>query len=896
WRQLELDSACLRAALTLALCAASSGLATLLILNPPAPQANLPCIWKAPEVRFLCSLQAASPAITSSCVPIGGRQCLCMNAVPILAPPDSSQVEFYAAAVITQALDGVDLQATLRQRVATMRSAPAFLRGPLRNALRKALREIHALGGNEARQLRGWKLLFLIPRMLLSKGPGARTVPKEQLLERFARFEAGDWAPLLAPPARRRSGGGRGRPLAGSDEELSQRCARAHALVHQGEVSAARQALTASALAPGTEATLAELRGPARRLAQPREPLRGDLAALAPEPILLESDKLLRNLRGCRRGAAPGEHLFAFLDDIYVVPAPARSRDVFELVHCALQRHCGIGVNMGKTKVWNAAGTEPPRVWELGTEQDRVWVGDTAAPPHEQGLVVLGTPIGHVECVRHHMRSMLADHRVLLHRLCQVGDLQTAWLLLSMCANPRANFHLRTMAPEDTLEFATAHDEYMAAAVTDLLGNPADQLAAGQTAREVAQLPLCLGGLGLRCAARMAPAAWWASWADCLPMLRERAPALTADICWALDTGAAGLPPGLRQAAEARRQLALEGYETPNWTALALGARPPPTHDREMGEWAHGWQFWAARARDDRARVGIMQRMQAPERALLRSQSGPCAGRVFTVLPTSEPMRVPPAELRVLLLRLLRLDLPFTAGACRCRARLDSRGDHRAACPTAGVLKKRGAPLEKAAARICREAGARVAENQFLRDLNVDGVGAGDGPRLEVIANGLPLWGGAQLAVDATLVCPLGRDGAAHPRTADEDGAWIREARRRKETTYPELLDARRCRLVVMALEVGGRWSQEALQFVRLLADCKAWSAPELLRASVKAAWIQRWTGLASVAAQRAFAASLLHLPLDGLACDGDEPWLQDVLADARHAEAPLPSRMPARP
>ena len=248
-----------------------------------------------------------------------------------------------------------------------------------------------------------------------------------------------------------------------------------------------------------------------------------------------------------------------------------------------------------------------------------MWVGDTAAPPREQGLVVLGTPIGHAEFVRHHMRSLLADHRVLLHRLCQVGDLQTAWLLLSMCANPRANFYLRTMAPEDTLEFAAAHDEHMARAVTDLLGTPEDQLAAGQRAREVAQLPLCLGGLGLRCAARMAPAAWWASWADCLPMLRERAPALTADICRALDAGAAGLPPGLRQAAEARRQLAQEGYETPTWTALALGARPPPTQDREMGEWAHGWQFWAARARDDRAREGIMQRMQAPERALLRS-------------------------------------------------------------------------------------------------------------------------------------------------------------------------------------------------------------------------------------------------------------------------------------
>eukprot|EP00959_Pyramimonas_sp_CCMP1952_P426630 8935362-Pyramimonas_sp.AAC.1 len=64
--------------------------------------------------------------------------------------------------------------------------------------------------------------------MLLSKGSGARAVPKEQLLERFARFESGDRATLLAPPARGRCGGNR--PPAGSDEELSQRCARARAM------------------------------------------------------------------------------------------------------------------------------------------------------------------------------------------------------------------------------------------------------------------------------------------------------------------------------------------------------------------------------------------------------------------------------------------------------------------------------------------------------------------------------------------------------------------------------------------------------------------------------------------------------------------------------------------
>ena len=54
----------------------------------------------------------------------------------------------------------------------------------------------------------------------------------------------------------------------------------------------------------------------------------------------------------------------------------------------------------------------------------------------------------------------------------------------------------------------------------------------------------------------------------------------------------------------------------------------------------------------------------------------------------------------------------------------------------------RGAALERAAARVCREAGARVATNVFLRDMNVD-VPLANGRRIEVLANGLPLWQGA---------------------------------------------------------------------------------------------------------------------------------------------------------
>ena len=67
-------------------------------------------------------------------------------------------------------------------------------------------------------------------------------------------------------------------------------------------------------------------------------------------------------------------------------------------------------------------------------------------------------------------------------------------------------------------------------------------------------------------------------------------------------------------------------------------------------------------------------------------------------------------------------------------------------------FEKRGTPLEVAEARVCREAGGRLATSVRLRDMNLSGIRARDGRNVEIVANGLPLWGGAQLVVDTTLV------------------------------------------------------------------------------------------------------------------------------------------------
>ena len=232
-------------------------------------------------------------------------------------------------------------------------------------------------------------------------------------------------------------------------------------------------------------------------------------------------------------------------------------------------------------------------------------------------------------------------------------------------------------------------------------------------------------------------------------------------------------------------------------------------------------------------------------RAHLRSHSGLNAGIVLFHAPTAPEYTVPPHLFRVILLERLALPLPVNEARCdACHEPLDTLGRHLAACPRTGRLRKRASPIERMLARICREAGARVRFNASLRDMNVH-VRADDERRIEVLAQDLPCFGGAQLAIDVTLRSALRSSGEPQPHAADVDGAILLEARRDKEATYPELASSTRCRLVVLAVETGGRW-REAIHLVWQLALAKARDVPHFLTQQVALAWERRWTRMLS--------------------------------------------------
>ena len=105
-------------------------------------------------------------------------------------------------------------------------------------------------------------------------------------------------------------------------------------------------------------------------------------------------------------------------------------------------------------------------------------------------------------------------------------DTQASWLLLLMCASTRANFWLRMVTPEQTLQFAERHDAALWACLRAILGAP----QALETAKITASFPLSLGGLGLTSAVRSRVAAYWSSWADCLKMIKDRHPVVAETI------------------------------------------------------------------------------------------------------------------------------------------------------------------------------------------------------------------------------------------------------------------------------------------------------------------------------------------------------------------------------
>ena len=246
---------------------------------------------------------------------------------------------------------------------------------------------------------------------------------------------------------------------------------------------------------------------------------------------------------------------------------------------------------------------------ELASDADPVFVGSRSLAPSQQGLLVLGVPVGSGPFVAAQLRALADSHGVLLTRLLGLEDVQASWLLLVFCCSPRSNHVLCLLPPDSTVDFALAHDVAMG-----------DCLSA-------------LGGLGLRSAVAVAPAAYWASWADSLPVLQRQARELLQQVLSGFASLAASVP-CLRSA------------------AAAFPALPDETDGLFVtGNPARGWQRQATAAVEDQAFQACPPACWSPSKALLpvgslrpprRSPNLPplhtCSGRSCSVASVSHSL------------------------------------------------------------------------------------------------------------------------------------------------------------------------------------------------------------------------------------------------------------------
>ena len=192
--------------------------------------------------------------------------------------------------------------------------------------------------------------------------------------------------------------------------------------------------------------------------------------------------------------------------------------------------------------------------------------------------------------------------------------LRASWLLLYFCAVPRINHLLRTVPPDLVQGFAGRHDASIQDTFKALFAIPSEESwdanlhsIAYSTWLCQSQLPMRLGGCGLRNSTRTSNAAYWASWADALQGICQRFPAVGNRVLLHLTTlqtavYPAAAPRCLLQAEYAGTWCESQGWaQRLTWADVAAGMRPPtpdPT-TTELGEWRHGWQYYTSNAAED---------------------------------------------------------------------------------------------------------------------------------------------------------------------------------------------------------------------------------------------------------------------------------------------------------
>ena len=105
-----------------------------------------------------------------------------------------------------------------------------------------------------------------------------------------------------------------------------------------------------------------------------------------------------------------------------------RACAAFRSVSTAVEAGAGVKSHLGKLTAWCAGGGAAPA--DLALASPTAWTADK--PDEENGVNVLGTPLGRPAFVAKFVEEKIADEKAYLHEIGKLQDPQCAWLMLSM--------------------------------------------------------------------------------------------------------------------------------------------------------------------------------------------------------------------------------------------------------------------------------------------------------------------------------------------------------------------------------------------------------------------------------------------------------------------------------
>ena len=235
-------------------------------------------------------------------------------------------------------------------------------------------------------------------------------------------------------------------------------------------------------------------------------------------------------------------------------------------------RNSGWGVHYGKTQVWNRSGSTPQ--WR---GRDAVWKGQADSKASEcWECPSVGSMLWTIWLRRQKTKSWSNGFR-----WCKICNQRgCCWTIV------QSNFLVEVSeTPVDCWIFRRP-----VVCFSQLVGIASVSIGV----RQSITVPLSLGGMGLRSARRARESAHWSSWADSLPMIRNRHATVATMLIQGLNVRDTRTFSAVGACSD---RLQSVGFHPPSWEDLAKGEQQPEEDVESQGDRniPSGWQKFSTR-------------------------------------------------------------------------------------------------------------------------------------------------------------------------------------------------------------------------------------------------------------------------------------------------------------